>query len=468
MKNRIHLKLVLLVLLMGISMNLLAHEGGHYHHSDAGILNTWRLANGQTIKGNFSAGTDDYIILEQYEGKMLRLPISQLSDQDQQLARFKVSRYSRLNKPVAGFILQDKGIVKNQFNPAWFLVTLLTACLLLLLLAKLIGSVLHCRENRLSYRLASFYLLSISLSAFACKKSADNISSPGPAPIPKTRTSFIDSAFAPHKPSISTSWDNNYFYVASTGFPQHNMMVGITSWQQQVPVPQFYTGSNSWSIPLQPEYAAIPLSTKTNLMKGAVAIAVNGIPIFNAYNNRGVDAYLVGELDNWGGHCGRADDYHYHAAPLHLAAAAGNMPIAFALDGFPVYAASEPDGTAMQSLDTCHGHSINNGLYHYHGTTNYPYVVGAMRGKVNLDPSTPAPENQVLPQAFASPVRPALTPLNGATITAFQSAGVNAYKLTYQRGTKPGYVEYSWDAANKYTYKSTDTAGVVTINVYQR
>lgn len=278
----------------------------------------------------------------------------------------------------------------------------------------------------------------------------------------------MDSAFAPYKPSVSTNWDNNYFYVSGIGFPQHNMMVGITSWQQQVPIPQFYTGSNSWSIPLQPEYAAVPLSTKTNLMKGATAIAVNGIPIFNAYNNRGVDSYLTGELDNWGGHCGRADDYHYHAAPLHLAATSGNMPIAFALDGFPVYGANEPDGSSMQALDTCHGHSINNSVYHYHGTTNYPYVVGAMRGKVNLDPSTPAPENQILPQAFASPVRPALTPLNGAIITAFQSTGVNAYKLTYQRGTKLGYVEYSWDATNKYTYKLTDTSGAVTINVYQR
>jgi hypothetical protein len=272
----------------------------------------------------------------------------------------------------------------------------------------------------------------------------------------------------PFKAFVTTRWDNNYYYVASGGMPQHNMMVGITSWQQQVPIPQAYTGSNSWSIPLQPAYADVPLSTRTNLMKGAVAIAINGIPIFNAYNNRGVGSYLTGELDNWGGHCGRADDYHYHAAPLHLSSAAGLNPIAFALDGFAVYGSSEPDGSAMKSLDTCHGHVGTNGVYHYHGTSNYPYVVGAMRGKVTLDPATPAPENQVLPQAFASPVRPALTPLNGATITAFESTGTNAYKLTYRRGTKFGYVEYSWDATNRYTFRITDTSGVVTTNDYQR
>jgi hypothetical protein len=80
-------------------------------------------------------------------------------------------------------------------------------------------------------------------------------------------------------------------------------------------------------------------------MKGAVAVAVNGIPIFNALNNRGEDSYLIGELDNWGGHCGRGDDYHYHAAPLHLSNTSGLKPIAFALDGFPVYGIKEPDGS---------------------------------------------------------------------------------------------------------------------------
>ena len=73
------------------------------------------------------------------------------------------------------------------------------------------------------------------------------------------------------------------------------MMIGITSWQQQVPIPQSYTGTNSWSIPLQPAYAQIPLSTKANLMKGAVAIAVNGIPIFNALNNKSIPIYGNGK-----------------------------------------------------------------------------------------------------------------------------------------------------------------------------
>ena len=94
------------------------------------------------------------------------------------------------------------------------------------------------------------------------------------------------------------------------------MMVGIKSWQQQVPLPQPYNGNNAWQIPLHPVVAENPISAKTNLFRGAIALAVNGIPIFNPQNNRGEVSQEIGELDEWGGHCGRADDYHYHAAPV--------------------------------------------------------------------------------------------------------------------------------------------------------
>jgi hypothetical protein len=320
-----------------------------------------------------------------------------------------------------------------------------------------------------SWRLAFSGLTTACMVLFviSCKKTVvPTPSGNGGNGIPKTTTGFIDSAFTPYKPAIATAWDTTYFYVASNGIPNHNMMVGITSWQQQVPVIQNYTGTNRWSIPLQPVYATTPLSTRTNLMRGAVAIAVNGIPIFNALNNRGEDSYMIGELDQWGGHCGKGDDYHYHAAPLSLSSTSGLKPIAFALDGFAVYGAKEPDGSNMQALDTCHGHIYNNGVYHYHGTTTYPYVVGAMKGKVTIDPASTAPENQILPQAFASPIRPALTPLRGAVITGFTAPAANTYNLTYQIGSRFGHVNYTWDNARHYHFEFIDTAGVTTTANY--
>jgi len=434
-----------------VSMSLFAHEGGHYGQQD--VLRIWHLTDGSTIRGNYSSGTSDVLILEQYEGKKVRVSMAELSPRDQKFAAVKMERGSQIN----GYIDVEKPI---SYLP--YLYLLMASFLTLLLIEKL--------RLRLVFRKLAYSTIMLAFIALACKTTTEATPITPTVPvttIPKTTVSFLDSAFAPFKPALSTSSDATYFYVNSTGIPAHNMMVGITAWQQQVPIPQPYTGTNHWSIPLQPVYASTPLSTTNNFMKGAVALAANGVPIFNALNNRGEDSFAIGELDQWGGHCGRGDDYHYHAAPLHLSTISGLKAIAFALDGFAVFGAKEPDGTAMLTLDTNHGHEWK-GNYHYHGTTNYPYVIGAMRGKVSLDPATPAPENQILPQAFSSSVRPALTPLSGATITDFSAPTSSSYNLTYKIGTKTGSVNYSWNTSGLFTFNFTDVNGTQTTSTYQR
>ncbi len=149
--------------------------------------------------------------------------------------------------------------------------------------------------------------------------------------------------------AISCRSDDRYFFVESNGIPDHPLMVGIRAWQQQVPLPQKYNGDNAWQIPLQPVPAANPVTTKDRFLRGAIALAVNGVPIFNPLNNRGEDAFLIGELDDYGGHCGRADDYHYHIAPVHLEKQVGKgMPIAYALDGYPIYGYTAPTPTSRR------------------------------------------------------------------------------------------------------------------------
>ena len=461
--------LFITICLLG-SANLLAHSGGHYHKEDGKLLNTWRLKSGEAVKGNFSFAKDDKIFLEQEGGLIKPIYINDLSIQDQKLAKLKIIKLLQIND---AYFNNDKDTNNHTLKYLPLFIFSLLLWIVYSFNKELIR--VYIFNSRLGFTAMSvLFIFSILM---ACSKSATtNSDTPIVTPIvnlitvtiPKTSSAFMDSAFAAFKPSISTSSDNNYFYIASTGIPSHNMMIGITNWQQQVPITQPYNGTNSWSIPLQPAYATIPLSTKTNLMKGAVAVAVNGIPIFNALNNRGEDSYKIGELDNWGGHCGKGDDYHYHAAPLHLSTTNGLKPIAFAVDGFAVYGLKEPDGASMIALDTCHGHNVTNGTYHYHGTNDYPYVIGALKGKVTLDPNTTAPENQVIPQAFSKPVRPATTPLNGAAITDFVVVGTNSYLLTYKRGTKNGYIKYSWDANNKYTFILTDTSGSSVTNTYQR
>jgi phosphatidylethanolamine-binding protein (PEBP) family uncharacterized protein len=294
---------------------------------------------------------------------------------------------------------------------------------------------------------------------------ADRITSPPPvdprfrlvaARKPGSAAIDIAAAFAAFEKTgaVACRRDDRFFYVESNGVPDHPLMVGIRAWQQQVPLPQKYVGANAWQIPLHPVPAATPALTKDRFLRGAIALAVNGIPIFNPLNNRGEDAFKIGELDDHGGHCGRADDYHYHLAPVHLQEQVGEgMPIAYALDGYPIYGYVEPDGSEVVGLDELGGHEDADGHYHYHATKTYPYLNGGFRGAVTER------EGQVDPQPRAEPVRRALPPLRGATIVGFTAPTATSRKLTYEVDGRKGTVEYAigGDGAISFTY--TDPAG---------
>ncbi len=255
------------------------------------------------------------------------------------------------------------------------------------------------------------------------------------------------AAFEVFAPQVKLRWDDKFLYVESNGLPTHGMMVGITSWQQQVPLPQAYTGDNAWRIPLHPVPAKEPRAIEGNFLRGAIALAANGIPIFNPQNNRGEVSHEIGELDQWGGHCGRADDYHYHIAPLHLERSIGKgKPVAWALDGYPVYGLTEPDGSPAGKLDKCHGHETPALGYHYHAATRRPYVQSAFHGEVVER------EGQVDPQPRAQGVREALPPLRGAEITAFASNGINSYKLDYTVSGDKRSISYSIHPDGTYPF----------------
>ena len=267
------------------------------------------------------------------------------------------------------------------------------------------------------------------------------------------------SAFAS---SVRVFRSGKYYLVESSGIPAHGMMVGIESWQQQVPTPQPYTGTNAWSIPIKPVLSKSPMSAKTHFLRGAIAIAVNGVPIFNALNNRGDDALLAGELDDWGGHCGRADDYHYHVAPTHLQSIVGKAaPIAYALDGFPIYGLSEANGAKVVGLDQYNGHFDAKRRYHYHATKTYPYINGGFRGIVKEI------DGQVDPQAATRAFRPAGTPLRGATITAFSRTGANAFTLQYELAGQTYTINYSTSSTD-VQMEFIDPVGQQRTEIYRR
>lgn len=270
-------------------------------------------------------------------------------------------------------------------------------------------------------------------------------------------------AFAAFAPRVQLRWDERFLYVESNGQPTHGMMVGITAWQQQVPLPQPYAGDNAWRIPLHPEPSAEPVTIKNRFLRGAIALAANGIPIFNPQNNRGEISQEIGELDQWGGHCGRADDYHYHIAPLHLQRVLGpGLPVAYALDGYPIHGLTEPDGSAPAGLDAFNGHTTAALGYHYHASQKYPYVNGGFHGVVVER------EGQVDPQPRAQGVREALTALRGAKITDFSiSPDERTYALRYNVNGKPASVNYTTAGDGLWKFRFADADGRIRDETYR-
>lgn len=267
---------------------------------------------------------------------------------------------------------------------------------------------------------------------------------------------YISQAYS--HTGVNVREDENYYYIESDGLPDIKMMVGIRSWQQQLPLPQNYTGTNSWQIPKNPEPADSPVSLRDNLMNGAVGIAVDGVPIFNALNNRGVDSYSIGELDNFGGHCGRADDYHYHIAPTHINSTIGDSyPIAFMLDGYPLYGFKEADGTLPQKLDAHGGHVHDETGYHYHAVPDYPYINQNMYGKINMRKNREG-MSFVRPQPRSTPIRPAKRPLPGALITDFtMNSAKSNFSLEYSRNGSLYHIEYKKEENGwHFTFTSPD------------
>ena len=430
---RIMITLMALLALLCANSRAIAHPGHSHRKSgaktaDQGFSNerTWTdSAGAHLLNGTFVAVKDGQVQIRQADDSLVSLKLPQLSEADQEwvtqrLAQIRQSNevFERLTRRIRLSPVKTDD-VEEQADIEDLAITELP-----LLIAQI-------DQRNLRY-------------------DADKV--------PEMAKAF--EAFVKLK-AIKTRWDDRFFYVESNGIPNHRMMVGITSWQQQVPIPQKYFGENAWQIPLHPVPAKNPQSAKGNFLRGAIAIAANGIPIFNPLNNRGDDAYLFGELDEFGGHCGRADDYHYHIAPVHLETTIGQgLPIAYALDGYPIYGYLEPDGSKVKGLDQFNGHKDADGNYHYHATKTYPYLHGGFYGEVTQR------GGQVDPQPRAEPIRPDLRPLRDAKITGFLETKQGSYQLTYDVKGKKGSVSYTLadDGSAKFVF--VDTNGKTTTETY--
>lgn len=141
-------------------------------------------------------------------------------------------------------------------------------------------------------------------------------------------------------------------------------------------------------LPGSPQKAA-----SAGCMRGEVGIALNGVPIFNAFDAANRDGVAWEVQDSCQGHPQNTRQYHYHNISSCLTQGESkkkhSSQVGFAFDGFGIFGTRGEDGIVLSNkdLDACHGHTHKvsfNGkkqkIYHYHATREFPYTVSCFRG----------------------------------------------------------------------------------------
>ena len=268
--------------------------------------------------------------------------------------------------------------------------------------------------------------------------------------------------------AASVGCDATYAYVSSNGLATHAMMNGITASNLQVPLAQNFFGGNGWKIPLSPAFAA----TTTAALDGPIGVAINGVPIFNPCKQGGCnagqgggDTKVLGELDACNGHAGRADDYHYHAAPTCLMAGKpanywDTHPLGWALDGYAIYGYNNADGSVATRDATCGGNTsaVSNGPagYSYHVTDASPYVLSCFKG-------TPSPDLAGQAAKYFPLRKPPVTPfpVNNMTQTLDATDGYQVLQFSSTQAftsTETGTDSYA-NAAGTYRIRFKPVTG---------
>jgi hypothetical protein len=255
------------------TLTTVAHDA-HYEHL---ILREWQLkAPDQKIRASFFLCKGDKVWLEKSDGKSEVIDLNRFSEGDQLFIRERLAKIEALNQNQASAFSQNEKFHKGRFG--------------MMLLGGILSLLLFYWKKNPAASLTVFFGVSLGMGYLLSFK-------PRETGVAQTATNplVIDSAFTPFKPKVYTHWDQTWFYVESKGIADHEMMTGITKWQQQVPIPQCYIGANAWQIPLNPVVAANPIPVNNqHFLRGAIALAANGIPIFNHTQTLGLMHFWMG------------------------------------------------------------------------------------------------------------------------------------------------------------------------------
>ncbi len=274
--------------------------------------------------------------------------------------------------------------------------------------------------------------------------------------ITESRCPGFLSTFAGQGALVTATCEDEFLRLRSeTGLPdmtatqaEDQPMIGIRAWIQRVALPFTY----NWRIPMEPTWLSQPIEASA---RGPIAVAIDGVPIFHYERRPDVstdldnydpanDTVLQGELDQCGGHAGQGEDYHYHYTPVCLLDGHDlSQPIAFGLDGAPVYFGeggtdyygrgrySDWDYLPGAPLDDCNALQFGDGQFVHFSTKNPPYMIGCHHGAfdatLQIEPR-PMPGRE---QGVASPFGGAFGEPVSTQITDFSKDASGEYRMEF-------------------------------------
>ncbi|MGZ0711893.1 YHYH protein (plasmid) [Coraliomargarita sp. W4R53] len=219
-------------------------------------------------------------------------------------------------------------------------------------------------------------------------------------------------------PSLTATCDGDSIVVVSNSIPDYVYVATTPGSPNAV--------ENTFTLPVTPVEAAAPTPDDVPRL-GAIAVAVDGVPIYGPTEGTGGDVLsLEGALSDCGSHNGPVD-FHMHlfgwaegvdclysaeeveaGEPILVGWAADGYPImsglvcaddacssmtqlasswalsddtVFATDTWSAHSYTEGSG----DLDQCNGRTDSDGQYRYYTTTTFPYILGCYHGEVSDD-----------------------------------------------------------------------------------
>ncbi|WP_339836952.1 hypothetical protein [uncultured Maribacter sp.] len=211
------MKYSILIILVVLSFgSISAHEGGHGVPSKQWELTT----TDRIIKADFISYENGEVWLMDGNHTIQTFQITDFAQADQNYIKTKNKFIHSLNNSTA---IEADSQSLSIFN--WVLIGL-GILLLSFSIFKLI------KQKKVVYLTHGVLGLGVILIVSCKNTSATKTST---TQVPANNVSLMQIFFEKFD-GVTTHSDAKYLYVSSNGLPNHYMMVGITNWQQQVPI----------------------------------------------------------------------------------------------------------------------------------------------------------------------------------------------------------------------------------------